>query len=226
VRRGLRTRLLAVLIGGVLAAGCSSAEVGPRIPSASTPDTAAEPPIVTAAATTTTSAGSVAAAPADLRELDWAKVPIPGAFCGVPGLVRLEDNPAKATSDTWGPVHLYRSEKVVYGDVKGDRRSEAAVGVDCNNGGGTAAGQLAFAFVVFEGVRGRLVPIGTITPRKNPPNQLPTVLSKLELQRGRITAHEAWYRPSDSTCCPTGTAVTTWTVKGDHLVPGAPHITS
>ena len=223
--RTFKIGFLAVLTGAVLAAsGCSSQKVGPRIPRASSPSSVTtEAPTMTAPATTRE---SVAAAPADLHAVDWADVPIPGDFCGIPGLVTLKGDAAKATSHTWGPVHLFRFGPVVYGDVEGDLRSEAAINVECDNGGGTAAGQLAFAFVVFEGVRGRLTVIGTVTPQKNPPDQHPTLLTKVQLARGRVIAHEAWYRPSDADCCPTGTAITVWTLRAGHLTPGSARITS
>jgi hypothetical protein len=228
VRRSFKTCLLTVLIGSALAASaCSSSDGNPRIPRASSGATA-EPQIM---ATPTTVAQSVAAAPADLHDVDWARVPLPGEFCGVPGLVTFKGDEATATSDKWGPVHLFRfhnsqNGSVVYGDVTGDHRSEAAVNVGCDNGGGTAGGQLAFAFVVFQGIQGRLTVIGTVVPQKNPPNQHATLLWKVQLTRGRVIAHENWYRPSDSTCCPTGTAVTIWTLQDGHLTPGAPRIIS
>lgn len=133
---------------------------------------------------------------------------------------------ATAISRTWGRVHLFRFKPVVYGDLEGDRRSEAGVNVLCDNGGGTAAGDLAFALVVFEGVHGRLIAIGTVTPQKNPPDVHPTWFRKVKLTRGRVIVHEAWFRPSDSTCCPTGTAVTVWTLENGHLTAGPPRITS
>jgi hypothetical protein len=169
---------------------------------------------------------SVATAPADLHDVDWARVPVPGDFCGVPGLVTFKQDEATAASNRWGPVHLFRSMPVVYGDLDGDGHSEAAVNVECDNGGGTADGQLAFAFVIFEGVRGRLIPIGTVTPQKNPPDQHVTLLTKVQLTRGRVIAYETWYRASDGTCCPTGTAVTIWTLQDSHLTPGPPRVTS
>jgi hypothetical protein len=227
VSRRSKTGLLMVVIGAMLAgSACSQPDGGPRIPRASSPDAAAEPSIK---ATQTTVVQSVATAPDDLHDLDWTRVPLPGDFCGVPGLVRFKGDYAMATSKKWGPVHLTRnlgSRPVIYGDVTGDHRSEAAVGVECDNGGGTASGQLAFAFVVFQGIQGRLTVIGTITPQKNPPNQHPTLLWELRLTRGRVIANEMWYRPGDGTCCPTGTAVTTWTLRDGHLIPGAPHIIS
>ncbi len=225
MNRIVKARVLAVVAGAALAASaCGSPDVGSRIPRASVSSATTEPPLVTAPAPT---GKSVGAAPADLHDVDWARVPVPGDFCGVPGLVTFKGGEATATSRTWGPVHLFRrDEGMVYGDIEGDQRSEAAVSVGCDNGGGTAAGQLAFAFVVFEGVQGRLIAIGTVTPQKNPPDQHTTLLWKLQMTRGRLIAHENWYRPMDPTCCPTGKAETIWTVKDGHLTPGAPHITS
>jgi hypothetical protein len=233
MNRIVKARILAVVAGAALAASaCGSPDVGSRIPRASVSSATTEPPLVTAPATT---GKSVGAAPADLHDVDWERVPVPGDFCGIPGLVTFKrlrlagfkGGEATATSRTWGPVHLFRRDEVmVYGDIEGDQRSEAAVSVVCDNGGGTAAGQLAFAYMVFEGVQGRLIAIGTVTPQKNPPHVHVTLLSELQMTRGRLTAHENWYRPMDPNCCPTGKAETIWTVKDGHLTPGAPHITS
>jgi hypothetical protein len=224
MNRTVKARVLVVLTGVALAASaCGAPDVGPRIPRASLSGTTTEPPLATAPVTTIRSVGE---APADLHDVDWAQVPVPGDFCGVPGLVTLKGGEATATSRTWGPVHLSRFGNVVYGDVEGDPHSEAAVNVGCDNGGGTASGQLAFAFVVFEGIQGRLILVGTVTPQKNPPDQHPTLLWKIQMKPGRVIAHEQWYRPSDGTCCPTGTAETIWTVKDGRLTPGTPHVTS
>jgi hypothetical protein len=225
VNRSITLGFLAILIGIILAgSACSSSDGGSRIPRASSsPTVPTEPP---PRSVPTTTAQSVGDAPADLHDVDWATIPIPGEFCGVPGLVTFTDNEATGTSDKWGPVHLSRVPDMVYGDITGDRRSEAAVNVQCDNGGGTASGQLAFAFVVFEGAGGRLTTIGTVTPQKNPPSQHVTLLTKVQLRRGHVIAHELWYRPGDGTCCPTGTAVTTWKLQDGQLTAGAPHITS
>jgi hypothetical protein len=52
-----------------------------------------------------------------------------------------------------------------YGDL-GKGFQVAAFDVGCDNGGGTAAGQLAFAVIIFEVSDGQLRVLGTLTPQK------------------------------------------------------------
>jgi hypothetical protein len=227
VHRTARFLILALLTTAAPAvSACGSPHAAPRIPrSFSSPPTTAERP-TTPTPTTTVGAGAVGAAPTDLHDVNLARVSIPGAFCGIPGLVTFTDNEATATSSRWGPVHLSRLPTVAYGNVQGDARSEAAVNVECDNRDGTADGQLAFASIVFAGVQRRLNVIGTVTPQENPPNQHVTLLTMVQLARQRVIAHEAWYRSSDPTCCPSGKAVTVWTLQNGYLSPTAPHIVS
>lgn len=165
------------------------------------------------------------AAPADLRDVDWANVSIPGDFCSVPGVVRLREGGAEASSDVWGTVQVDSHEETEYGDINGDSQEEAVVHVSCDNGGGTASGRLASAAVVLTRTRGRLTVLGTVTPQKNPQQAGPTRLHA-QAKPGRVVSLEFWYRPADATCCPSGKATTIWRLRGGELVPGAPHITS
>jgi hypothetical protein len=146
----------------------------------------------------------------------------------VPGVVQFSSGEAKATSDTWGPVEMgVDPGSTVYGDLDGDGVEEAAVSVSCNNGGGTASGQLAFGYVVVRKDSDALSAVGSITARQNPPNASHvTLLGTTEITHNEIRVQELWYRPSDATCCPSGEAETTWSYADSTLTPGQPVITS
>jgi hypothetical protein len=78
----------------------------------------------------------------DLHSLDWRTVALPGG-----ALIH-----ADVDLLWWNPVVVSSWSRPVFGDLDGDGRDEAALDVDCANGGGTAAGQLAFSEVVFKTV--------------------------------------------------------------------------
>ncbi|MFF2506594.1 hypothetical protein ACFVTY_24930 [Streptomyces sp. NPDC058067] len=167
----------------------------------------------------------VGAAPADLHDVDWTKTPTPGAYCGVPKLVRFDaQGQATATSTVWGQVRLMRGPTVLYGDTDGDHRDEAAVYLGCDDNGATQNGQIAVAYAVYAHAGRNLALIGSITPGKKSTQYL-TALVGLDFSSGRITAHEKWYRPNDSQCCPSGDATTVWYRHGDRLTEGATRIT-
>ncbi|MFE6759485.1 hypothetical protein ACFVDQ_38810 [Streptomyces sp. NPDC057684] len=168
----------------------------------------------------------VGPAPSDLHDVDWTKVPAPGAFCGVPKLVRFDaQGQAAARSTAWGTVRIMRGRTVLYGDTDGDHRDEAAVYLGCDDTGATQNGQIAAAYAVYGHVGKNLGVIGTITPRKKSATYL-TALVGADFSTGRIVAHEKWYRPNDAHCCPTGDATTVWYRHGDGLTPGATRLTS
>lgn len=108
---------------------------------------------------------------------------------------------------------------VSYGDLNGDGHDEAAIDVVCNNDGGMAAGQLAFASVIFTAQKHSLRVLGIIAPRqpiKATAMHVP-ILGLVEIHRGKLIAHEAWYGPNDGTCCASGVAKTIWTFENARL---------
>ncbi|MGX9884489.1 hypothetical protein [Streptomyces sp. NPDC002276] len=178
------------------------------------------------AATSSADPETVGRAPADLHDVDWTNTPAPGEFCDVPGLVRFDaKGEARAKSTVWGPVRIIRGAQVLYGDLDGDGRDEAAVYVGCDDDGATQNAQLVAGYVVYGHAGKNLVVIGSITPRQKG-GTYSTALVGAEFAPGRIIVHEKWYRPNDPHCCPTGDATTVWTREGDRLIPGAPRITS
>jgi hypothetical protein len=115
-----------------------------------------------------------------------------------------------------------RFDRVVYGDLDGDGRDEAALGIDCNNGGGTADGVLAYARVVYTaGDHGPRV-LGVLTPRQHVTTHTYPTLLRVSIRPGAVLAREFWYRRSDiGPCCPTGRSTTLWTDQGERLRPVA-----
>ncbi|MFA3877723.1 hypothetical protein ABS735_29285 [Streptomyces sp. MMCC 100] len=167
----------------------------------------------------------VGPAPEDLREVEWAEVPTPGEFCGVPELLRFgSGSEVKAASTTWGTVRVFRSERFEYGDTDGDRRDEAAVYVACRDTV-TMNAQITSGYVVYARVGDDLAVLGSITPRRKD-GAYPTQLTSVEFAPGRIIVHEKWFRPNDAHCCPSGDATTVWLREADRLTPGTTRVTS
>lgn len=207
------TVLLAVL------AGCS-ASIGKQVESI--PRSTGEPG--SAMAKPVVEYPILGSAPADLRAVDWASTPLPGEFCGVPGVVVFTGG--LMSSPTNGEVELRVDPSgVKYGDLDGDAHDEAAIPVSCANGGGTAAGQIAFAYVIATTSDGALRSMATISPQETLDDAAHvTLLDGLRIEDRRVVVEEYFYRASDMTCCPTGTALTTWTYRDGQVVPGAPAI--
>jgi hypothetical protein len=165
----------------------------------------------------------------DVFGVDWKNVTLPGAACGATRPIRLHDGRGAVRSATWpwwaivdvsvSPPSRAEGE---YGDLDGDGTTdEAAVGVVCSNGGGTAAGQLGFSYVIFCASENVLHLIGVVTPRQplDPDAGHVPLLGSVEILRGKLLAQEAWYGPSDGTCCPSGRAATIWTYASGKLRP-------
>jgi hypothetical protein len=90
------------------------------------------------------------------------------------------------------------------------------------------AGQLGQGLVLFDNPSGRLDTIGIVTPRQQPADVHTSLIPSLRFARGRVIAHELWYRNTDATCCSSGKATTVWKYTGRRLVPesaraGVPH---
>jgi hypothetical protein len=161
----------------------------------------------------------------DLHKVDWTNATVPGSICGAKHPIRLRDGHAVVRSTRWVRGGLSRVtvssgwDPVVYGDLDGDGNDEAALGVDCNNGGGTASGVLAYARVVFTaGERSPRV-VAVVTPHQRPNRHaLPTLL-QVRILKGTVIAREFWYGPSDGTCCPSGHSTTVWEYGNGALRP-------
>lgn len=165
----------------------------------------------------------------DIHKADWAEVSVPGSVCGASHPIRLHKGRAVVDSPrwpSWPRVSVYAGwNPVVYGNLDGVGQDEAALIVGCSNGGGTAAGYLAYAQVIFTTAGKSLRVIGVVTPQQpRKANRLPTLLT-VKIRRGKVIAREAWYGPNDGTCCPSGRTTTVWTYSHGVLRAGAPTIT-
>lgn len=196
---------------------CAGVRARPTIPLRS-PDTTAKPSRSSSPSSHKTSAP-------DIHQVDWSAAAVPGGFCDIQGSVRLKHGSTKAESTTSGKVGVHLLDETVYGDLDGDGRPEAGIGIDCDNRGGTADGVIAYAYLIFSNKHDTLALVGTIIPQRQLGDVLPTLIQKVTIAPGKVLIHEAWYRPADPTCCPSGTAITRWTYRDRQLSPGTPNIT-
>jgi hypothetical protein len=170
-----------------------------------------------------------------LRKVDWANVTLPGAVCAVKHPIHLHRRTAflREIPRRWAQPLSYQREQrlrhgvrvdaaweqVSYGRLGAGGPDAAGLAVSCSNGGGTADGVLAYAWVVFTGRERNLDVAGIVTPQgPQPPHELPTLV-KIVFTHGGITAREYWYGHRDGTCCPSGRATTTWTYVAGRLRP-------
>jgi hypothetical protein len=163
----------------------------------------------------------------DLHRIDWRKVVLPGGVCGSSQPIRRRTHYGEAYVHAdvnlpwWNPVAVSSWGRPVFGDLDGDGRDEAALHVNCDNGGGTAAGQLQFSDAVFE-AHGRTLRLIGIVKLQQPldlrAGHVPVGFVH-RIERGRITTHEAWYGPYDGTCCGSGRVGTTWDYRAGRLAP-------
>src|SRR4051794_27628830 len=128
---------------------------------------------------TTASPAGLGVAVSDLHQLDWDEAPLPSGFCGVPAVTRFSGGFAATTSATWGGVTVAVLQ-VTYGNLLGDDAEEAALGVYCDNGGGTASSTLEYGIAVYAGRAGELVSLGILTAQKQDADQMATLLSVKE----------------------------------------------
>jgi len=101
----------------------------------------------------------------------------------------------------------------------------AAVPFTCDNNGGTASGQLLFSIALYTRANGGLHLLGLITPRQERNDNHVTLLEIGSFSTSGLTVQEAWYGPSDATCCPTGQAISTWQYDAGKLCYVATRIT-
>jgi hypothetical protein len=182
-----------------------------------------------------------ATTPLDLHAVDWSSVTLP-AVCGGSKPIKLH-RPSSALDRTegtanvspiprrWAGYSFYGRHSVevdtggvVYGKLAEGREDDAGLRFDCNNGGGTADGALLIGWVIFDGDSGRPSVVGVVTPSIQPPRVLPTLL-EITIAPGKLAAPEFYYGRDDSTCCPSGRAVTTWLYSNGRLKRGPTTIT-
>jgi len=157
----------------------------------------------------------------DLHRFDWNRAQLPGSVCGADHSIELHSGYATFDSPRWpalSPIEAARGS-VVYGDLNGGGEDAAALQIVCVNLGGTAAGQLAFAVVVYSAGLRAPTELGVLTPRlRSGRNHVP-ILMPARITRDRVVVSELYYGPHDADCCPTGRATTVWLFKAGTFRP-------
>jgi hypothetical protein len=170
-----------------------------------------------------------------LRDVNWGDAVYPGRACFSAGSIKLTHGTALIPDERRGhPVvpssngpryrQLALTDLYAYGDLEREGTTDAVIGLWCNNNGGTADGALLYSLAVFAGTQSDPKAIGLVTPQVQERGQLPTLLTVMSIEPGHLVVRESWYRPHDGTCCPSGVALTAWTVRNGHLSPGKPVI--
>lgn len=213
-----------VLLGALIGVTACASQIGARVePVGLSPSDSQAP---TAEAVPSTPPVVLGPAGVDVRSIDWETLPLPGAFCEVAGTLVFDG--AAVTSSAFGDAHLsVEADSSVFGDLDGDGADEAAVRVSCVNGGGTASGQLAFAYIVVRVADGVAQAVGSVVPQQEVADATHvTLIDGLRFQGQALEVEELFYRSSDMTCCPTGYALTRWVYRDGRLIPGKPVITT
>ncbi|WP_435157620.1 hypothetical protein [Amycolatopsis sacchari] len=161
-------------------------------------------------------------APLDLATVDWAEAVVPGDLCLTPQPVQLHDGTATVVDEQWGNlIYSLGDRRPTYGDLTGDGQEEAGIDVYCVPEGAGGSAVISRGFLIFDGSSGAYRSIGAITavhPRA--PGLAQPFVESIEIEPGRITAHEKFFAESDPSCCPGNDAVTTWTFDGTSLTHG------
>jgi hypothetical protein len=183
-------------------------------------------PLVVATVACSVVAGASGPGPIDLHTVDWNQVVLPGSVCGADHPIKLHSGYATVRSRRWpalARVYVDRG-RVVYGDLNGHGRDDAALQIVCANLGGTAAGQLAFAVVVYSpGIRTPTA-VGVLTPLLRSTGHHVPILMPVSVTHDRVTVTEFTYGPHDPDCCPSGQATTVWLFKAGRFRPGSTHV--
>jgi hypothetical protein len=163
----------------------------------------------------------VSARPIDLHRVDWNRAVLPGSVCGVDHAIALHTGSATVRSSRWPNVPRVSVDRgrVVYGDLSGGGGDDAALQVVCANLGGTAAGQLAFAVVVFAPALRAPKVVGVLTPVLPSTGRHVPIIVPLSIAHGAVTVGEYVYGPNDADCCPSGRARTVWRLEAGVLRP-------
>ena len=158
-----------------------------------------------------------------IHAVSWKSATLPGSVCGAKAPIHLHDGQAVVSSSRWGKVSVATEPPSTAGSARAGQ--DAALGVICSNGGGTAASQLAFARVVYGLSGSKLNVIGVVTPRHPRAKEVHVSLITAKIVLGAVIATEYFYGPHDSDCCPSGRATTYWLYIHGGLTPQVPKVT-
>jgi len=155
---------------------------------------------------------------------NWNDAVLPGQVCGSNRPIHLHEGHAFVKSTRWPGtprVHVFLS--TVHDGALSTHQPVAALDVWCDNGGGTADGQLADSWVIESTAGAVPTVLGVLTPQQPAAYIVDHVpyfdQGKIAIDGGRIVVHELWYGPAgDPTCCPSGRAVSVWSFQHSGFV--------
>ncbi len=154
-----------------------------------------------------------------IHSVDWGDVAVPGSVCD--GSEPIQLRAGRATVDAPPALHAgtprvtVSASHPVYGNLTGAGQDEAAVNVWCDDTTGTADGQLADSWVIYNADSGSLRVLGTLTPAPAAAagvhvSYFDTGPGGITMAPGKITATELSYGPEDATCCPSVRTTGVW----------------
>jgi hypothetical protein len=160
-----------------------------------------------------------AAAPTDIRDVDFGEVAPPGSACAE-GL-RFTPPAAIPVAQGRSPVldigrftRLEVDPGVAYGDLDGDGSDEAVVHVVCTYGANGAEDTVH----VWTQTRGRTVHVASlIEPPRSVTGPLPPAVDDVAVDGGRVRVTWTQYAVGDPNCCPSGLTTVTYELDGDGL---------
>jgi LppP/LprE lipoprotein len=173
--------------------------------------------------------GSVAAAaPTDIRAVDFGEVAPPGSACAE----GLRFTPPAAIPVVRGrsPVldigrvtRLEVDPHVAYGDLDGDGSDEAVVHVVCAYG---ANGAEDTVHVWTQTQAGRTVHVASLAePPRSVTGPLPPAVDDVAVDGRRVEVTWTQYAAGDPNCCPSRLTAVTYELDGDNLVRGRRPVT-
>lgn len=200
-----RTTLIGIaVLSALLVTACSDVKTAPQITASSTvilptmsAPTSGDPAAPVTFHTPTSDAG-------------WSNIPVTARFCGIENSVQLSGGEASSQSSKWGSIHVFVfPENIQLEGVSGPLVAKKAM---CDNGGGTAAGNLAYAYLLFASDERTTRVLAELPAQQPTLGEHPTMVNSITGSGETFTVDEAWFRLNDANCCPSGAARTVWRV--------------
>ena len=144
----------------------------------------------------------------DIRAVDFQNFTYRNTSCG-PGAIRARGGKFEKKTGEYEGIY-FSVEKVVYGDLDGDGRDEAAVFTLCNTGG---TGQFTES-TVFTMRGGRAVPLVSTGIGDRADGGVHDV----RIAGGRLVEERYGHGPNSGACCPEFIETTNYGLRGRRLV--------
>jgi hypothetical protein len=159
--------------------------------------------------------------PLDLSEIDWRNATIPADLCDSSGWTAMHDGEANIPDPSGGNfIYGLTEDKPVYGDLTADGNNEVGLKVFCVPEGAGGAAVFSQGFLILDGSTGKIQLTGTVTAAyQSGSSSAAPIVNTITISPRKIIANELFYVDLDPTCCPSGSATTTWTYTDGTLRP-------